>query len=67
MEKINLQEADSCNESAIHDVLYVLRDKKMWINEKKFYITTIDLLDRLGYYRSRCNNGEKASLFGDIL
>lgn len=64
--RINLQERDKENENAIHDVLYVCRDKKMYINEKKFYINTIDILQRLGYYRSRSNDGEKASLFGEL-
>lgn len=62
--KINLQDTDKENEGALSDILYVVRDKKMWINEKKFYITTIDLLQRVGYYRSRSNDGEKVSLFG---
>lgn len=61
--KINLETSDKDNEPVIHDVLYVLRDKKMYIPEKRMWLQAIDFLQQLGYYRSRCNDGEKASLF----
>lgn len=54
------------DQAVIHDILYVLRDKKMYINEKKMWLNAIDLLNQLGYYRARANSNEKASLFGDI-
>lgn len=51
------------NDAVMHDVLYVLRDKKMYINEKKMWLNAIDLLRHLGYYKVRGNDSEKASLF----
>ena len=50
---------------AISDVLYVLRDSKMYINEKKMWLKAIDLLNSLGYYKASANDNEKVSLFED--
>lgn len=57
--------SNDSNDMAISDILYVVRDNKMWLNEKKFYINTIDLLHKLGYYQSSNNDSEKVSLFKD--
>lgn len=50
-------------ECAISDMLYVERDSKMYLPEKKYYINLIDKLYGLGYYNNKNNDGEKASLF----
>lgn len=54
---------DKSCESAISDMLYVERDSKMYLPEKKYYINLIDKLFNLGYYCNKNNDGEKASLF----
>lgn len=63
---MKLEVKDASHQSAINDTLFVLRDKKMFISEKKMWLTAIDLLSRLGYYKSSVNGKEKASLFGRI-
>lgn len=50
-------------ESAISDMLYVERNPKMYLPEKKYYINLIDKLYGLGYYHNKKNDSEKASLF----
>lgn len=50
-------------QACVHDLLYVARDTKMYIPEKRFYIELIDKLYYLGYYKNKNNDGEKASLF----
>lgn len=62
MEKVLLVKSKECQD-CISDILYVVRHPKMWLNEKKFYINTIDLLQRLGYYKASDNDSEKVSLF----
>lgn len=52
---MNLGKADKC---AINDILAVMCDKKMYVNEKKLYLTAIDLLYDLGYYDEGINNNE---------
>lgn len=52
------------NQLAINDILSVMGDRKMYINEKKLYINSIDLLHKLGYYKKEVNNNsEKVSLY----
>lgn len=52
---MNLGKADK---RAINDILAVMGDKKMYVNEKKLYLTAIDLLYDLGYYDDGSNNNE---------
>lgn len=56
---------EDSSDYAISDILYVLRDNKMYINEKKMWLNAIDLLNYLGYYKASVNDNEKVSLFGD--
>lgn len=62
--KIEIESSE--HQACIHDVLYVLRDKKMYITEKKMWLKAIDILERVGYYKVSVNDNEKASLFGKI-
>lgn len=62
---MKIEVSDSSNQACIHDVLYVLRDRKMYITEKKMWLKAIDILERMGYYKASVNDNEKASLFGE--
>ena len=62
---MKLEVCDSSNQACIHDVLYILRDKKMYITEKKMWLKAVDILERVGYYKASVNDNEKVSLFGE--
>lgn len=51
------------NQNVISDVLFVLRDRKMYISEKKMWLLAIDILRESGYYGSSDNDTEKVSVF----
>lgn len=48
---------------AINDILCVLGDKKMYINQKKLFIESIDKMYWLGYYDYGINHNENTSLY----
>lgn len=48
---------------AINDILCVLGDKKMYVNEKKLFIESIDKLYWLGYYEYGIKHKENTSLY----
>lgn len=37
-------------EKAIRDIKHVIKDKKMYLSEKKFWIKTIDIAYQIGLY-----------------
>lgn len=62
---VHIEVDDVSNQWCIDDVLFILRDKRMYITEKKMWLKAIDILERVGYYKASVNDNEKASLFGE--
>lgn len=61
-----MSKPDKEQQAAINDILCFLGDRKMYVNEKKLYINSIDKLYSLGYYYKEDNQGEKVSLYRKV-
>lgn len=58
------KENNSAKDNAITDIFIIVKDKKMYINEKKYKIEVIKNLYELGYYDDHITIGEEL-VYGD--
>lgn len=53
------KENNSAKDNAIMDIFIIVKDKKMYINEKRYKIEVIKKLYELGYYEDHITIGEE--------